>query len=73
MGEAHPFHSVLIVRQVVQAERNACRRHGASRDLQKLLNSSVCDEFCRKLLMEEERGEILMTDGTEGEHSWETT
>lgn len=59
---AYPLHGVLVVSQVVEAEGNSCCRHGRPGDLQELLNSSMSDELGSKLLVEEQRGQILMGD-----------
>lgn len=55
----YPLHGILIVSQVVEAERNSCRCHGRPGDLQEFLNSSLSNELRRKLLMKQQRGEIL--------------
>lgn len=49
----YPLHGVLIVGQVVEAERNPGCCNGRSRDLQKFLHPSMSNKLCSKLLMQQ--------------------
>lgn len=55
----YPFHGVLVVCKVVEAQRHSRGSHGRPWDFQQLLNSSVSDKLCSKLLVQQQRCQVL--------------
>lgn len=64
--DTDPLHGVLVVGQVVQTQGHSGGGHRRPGDLQQHLNPPVGDELGRKLLMEEQRRQILERKRTEG-------
>lgn len=55
----YPLHSILVVGQVVETERHPRGSHGWSGDLQQLLHPPMSYKLCCKLLVQEQRGQVL--------------
>lgn len=56
---SYPFHGVLVIGKVVEAQRHSGRSHRRPGDFQQLLNSSLSHELCSKLLVQQQRGQVL--------------
>lgn len=52
----YPLHGILVVGQVVEAQRHPCGGHGRLGDLQQLLNPSMDHKLGGKLLMQQQGG-----------------
>lgn len=59
MSVLYPFHGVLVIGKVVEAQRNSSGSHRRPGDFQQLLNSSVSHKLGSKLFMQQQRCQVL--------------
>lgn len=55
----YPFHGVLVIGKVVEAQRHSSSSHRWPGDFQQLLNSSMSHKLGSKLLMQQQRCQVL--------------
>lgn len=51
----YPFHGVLVICKIVEAQRHSSSSHRWPGDFQQLLNSSMSHKLGSKLLMQQQR------------------
>lgn len=55
----YPLHGVLVIGQVVKAQRHPGGSHRRSGYFQQLLNASMSYKLCRKLFVQQQRRQVL--------------
>lgn len=55
----YPFHGILVIGKVVEAQWHSSSCHWRPGDFQQLLNSSMSNKLCSKLLVQQQRSQIL--------------